>query len=51
MKEGTYYVGRVLKLGELNQDSLLDAIREPASVKHRTNAWTITDIVESNPAG
>ncbi len=51
MKDGTYYVGRVLKLGALNQGLLLDALRSPASVKYKTNAWTITDILESEPPG
>jgi len=30
---------------------LIDAIREPASVKYRENAWTFTDVVESSPPG
>lgn len=38
MKDGTYYVGRVLKLGALNQELLLGALRRPVAVKHRTNA-------------
>ena len=44
--KGTYYVGRVLKLGRLDQSMLLDAIRKPASIKHRDSAWTIIDISE-----
>jgi hypothetical protein len=51
MKDGTYYLGRVLKLGQLNQELLLEALRNPALVKHRANAWTITDILESEPPG
>ncbi|XQA62841.1 hypothetical protein ACM9XD_05675 [Xanthomonas sacchari] len=45
-KNGTYYVGRVLKLGMLDQEMLLDAIRNPAAIMRRGNAWTFTDIDE-----
>lgn len=51
MKDGSYYIGRVLKLGTLNQELLLGALRRPVSVKYRTNAWTITDVLESEPPG
>lgn len=45
-KQGVYYVGRVLKLGILDQSSLLDAIRNPASIIYRGNAWTFLDVEE-----
>jgi hypothetical protein len=41
----------VLKLGELNQELLLGALRKRISVKYSRNAWTITDILESDPPG
>jgi hypothetical protein len=45
-KFGVYYAGRVLKLGELNQDMLMEAIRNPATVKTFGNSWTFIDINE-----
>lgn len=51
MKKGTYYVGRVLKLGLLDQAMLLDALKNPISVKYRENAWTFIDIEEYKQAG
>nr|WP_205620817.1 hypothetical protein [Pseudomonas chengduensis] len=50
-KTGTYYAGRVLKLGTLDQSMLMDAIRKPTSVLFRGNAWTFIDIIEHNQAG
>lgn len=49
--KGTYYVGRVLKLGTLDQSMLIDAIRKPVSIKHRNSAWTVIDISEVNQPG
>lgn len=43
---GTYYIGRVLKLGELNQSSLIKAIKNPEQILYRGNAWTFIDIEE-----
>jgi len=43
---GTYYVGRVLKLGVLNQNTLIDAIRNPSTIYYRGNAWTFIDVEE-----
>ena len=45
-KSGIYYAGRVLKLGELNQDMLMEAIRNPATVKTIGNSWTFIDVNE-----
>lgn len=50
-KKGTYYVGRVQKLGLLDQPMLLDALRKPSSVKSRGNAWTFIDIHEYQQSG
>lgn len=50
-RKGTYYAGRVLKLGTLDQQMLLAALRNPASILRRGNAWTFIDIEEYNEAG
>lgn len=50
-KKGTYYAGRVLKLGLLNQDKLLDSIKNPISVKYRGSAWSFTDVEEHDENG
>lgn len=50
-KQGTYYSGRVLKLGILDQKMLLDAILRPASVEFRGNAWTFLDVEEHRQEG
>lgn len=44
--QGIYYVGRVLKLGILDQKMLIDAVLKPAFVNKRGNAWTFIDISE-----
>jgi hypothetical protein len=50
-RQGTYYTGRVLKLGVLDQEKLLDAIKNPTSVIYRGNAWTFIDVDEYKQAG
>lgn len=50
-KKGTYYAGRVLKLGTLDQQMLMAALRNPASIHRRGNAWTFIDIEEYNQSG
>jgi hypothetical protein len=40
-KKGTYYLGRVIKLGMLDDDKIFDAILSPATVVRHGNAWTI----------
>lgn len=47
MKRGRYYLGRVVKLGELDQRRLLDAIREPKIVNVGQFQWTFTDTVDA----
>jgi hypothetical protein len=46
VRNGTYYVGRVLKLGVLDQSMLIRAILNPTSIKVRGNKWTIIDSQE-----
>lgn len=43
---GIYYLGRVLKLGTLDQDKLMHAIKEPVSVSYRGSSWTFIDVKE-----
>lgn len=50
-KKGTYYAGRVIKLGSLDQKMLMAALRNPASIIRRRNAWTFIDIDEYNQSG
>lgn len=50
-KQGTYYTGRVLKLGSLDQEMLMDAIKRPVPVTYRGNAWTFIDVDEYKQAG
>lgn len=46
MRRGRYYLGRVIKLGQLNQQRLMDAIVEAPVVPIGQFEWTITDIVD-----
>jgi len=46
MRRGRYYLARVIKLGELNQVRLLDAIAKPPVVPIGQFEWTITDVVD-----
>lgn len=49
--QGTYYIGRVLKLGLLDQSKLIEALNSPSIIFNRGNAWTFTDIEEYNQSG
>ena len=44
MRRGRYYLARVIKLGELNQARLLDAIINAPIVPMGQYEWTITDV-------
>jgi hypothetical protein len=46
MRKGRYYLARVIKLGELNQTRLLDAIVKAPVVALGQFEWTITDVVD-----
>ena len=50
-KKGTYYVGRVLKLGLLDQEKLIAAIKRPEAIKRRGNAWTFINVTEYDQSG
>ncbi len=45
-RTGTYYLGRVLKMGRLNQEMLQKALLDPVAVLHRGKAWTFINIEE-----
>ena len=46
MKRGRYYLGRVLKIGNLDQDRLMDAILDAPTITIRKFRWTITDTID-----
>jgi len=50
MKRGRYYLARVIKLGELNQTRLLDAIVKAPIVPIGQFEWTITDVIDRRQA-
>lgn len=49
-KRGRYYLSRVIKLGELNQALLLDAIAKAPAVPIGEFVWTITDVQDHRSA-
>lgn len=49
-QHGTYYISRVIKLGELNHELLISAINKPPIVSAGKFNWTITDIVDKTDA-
>ncbi len=50
-KKGTYYAGRVLKLGLLDQESLISSLKQPVSIFVRGSAWTFINVEEVNQSG
>lgn len=46
MRRGRYYMARVIKLGELDQSKLMDAIVKAPVVPLGKFEWTITDVVD-----
>ena len=46
MRRGRYYMARVIKLGELNQAKLIDAIVDAPTVAIGQFEWTITDVID-----
>ncbi len=49
-KNGTYYLGRVLKFGVLDQEKLINAIKNPTTIYYRGHAWTFIDVIENKNA-
>lgn len=50
MRRGRYYMARVIKLGELNQNKLIDAIIDAPTVAIGQFEWTITDTIDMRAA-
>lgn len=50
MARGRYYLARVIKLGELNQQRLLDAVANAPVVPIGQFEWTITDVIDQRQA-
>lgn len=50
MQRGRYYMARVIKLGELNQTRLLDAIVDAPVVALGQFEWAITDVIDRRDA-
>lgn len=44
--DGKYYLGRVIKLGILDQDKLIEAMKYPVTSLYGKYAWTFTDVIE-----
>ncbi|WP_158703200.1 hypothetical protein [Pseudomonas chlororaphis] len=49
-RRGNYYMARVIKFGQLNQQKLMDAISEAPVVAIGQFEWTITDVVDMRGA-
>jgi hypothetical protein len=43
--QGTYYIGRVLKLGLLDQSKLIEALNSPAVIFNRGNTYRLRNRV------
>ena len=50
-KFGTYYIGRVQKLGILDEDLLVSAIKNPTTILRRGKLWTFINITSENSNG
>lgn len=46
MKKGRYYLGRVIKIGELTQEKLMQALLDPPIIEAGQFDWTITDFID-----
>ena len=44
-RTGRYYLGRVNMLGRLDKESLVEAIKSPATIHVGRFGWTITEVV------
>lgn len=44
--ESTYYLGRVIKLGQLDNEKLIESIQNPEFVVIRNNGWTFIDVTK-----
>lgn len=46
MRRGRYYLGRVIKMGTLDQERLMDAISNAATIAVGKARWTITNVLD-----
>lgn len=46
MRRGRYYLGRVVKTGDLDQEKLLTAISDAPTIPVSGSLWTITDVID-----
>lgn len=46
MRRGRYYLGRVIKLGTLDKDKLINAITDSVTISVGKSRWTITNVVD-----
>ncbi|MBW1650032.1 MAG: hypothetical protein JRJ44_05060 [Deltaproteobacteria bacterium] len=47
-KNGTYYLGRIIKAGRLNHEKLIQAILNPIPITFRNFAWSFINIQQKN---
>jgi hypothetical protein len=45
-KQGTYYLGRVIKLGILDTAKIVEALKDPVKIEAGEHCWTITSFKE-----
>lgn len=50
MRRGRYYLGRVIKLGMLDQVKLMNAISEATAITVGQSRWTITNVIDRRSA-
>jgi hypothetical protein len=50
LKRGRYYLGRVIKIGDLNQARLMEAILNAPIIEIGKFDWTITDVIDGRDA-
>ena len=43
-RNGTYYLGRVLKLGSLTQATLMQALSSPRPIQSRGGNWALVNV-------
>lgn len=46
MRRGRYYLGRVIKLGTLDQEKLMNAISEATAITVGQSRWMITNVID-----
>lgn len=50
-KRGTYYLSRIIKIGEhLNQNKIIESIKNSSKVQYGKYNWSITDVIDRSDA-